>query len=330
MGTTDLPRLTKGLLLAPDFRARFVAGMAVRADELRADLDLLQSQALQPLAPGADLAFQQWASFCEHLTSFDPLDHMALRHMLSFSALRAVAHRCARVPLRPAKGSEALPIPLRCLFHLGAGSSAATTDGPAAAGCLAEDFKPATCASFFCPAQPGLLVPLRAELSFGDFCLANMRLLTADQLHSLLLLELTRPFVREPKIVVGPPDLVRDVLDRTCADSGLQPPSLAVSTLSHATLAHLDRALPPVAPSPSGTAERSRSLPFVLHTPPLVGQTLCDLALALSELARSHPHTPVYALAPGFDPDDPVAHPSWRGASMGQPAGGFEIIFAAP
>lgn len=318
VGTRDLPRLAKGLRLYPDFRSRFTAGLAGRAEELRADLDLLRSQALLPLSEGAELAFQQWSHFCDSLEDFDPLDHMALRSLLTFSAIRAIAHRCAQIPIRPPRGSEAVPVPLRCLLDL--------------EGCLAEQFKPVTCASFFCPAEPGVISALRAQLSFDDFCLANMRPLSGDGLYRVFLLELQRPFVREAKTVIGSPEIAQVALDRACAESGVEPPRVTVSALNQTALAHLEHALPtaqsgPSSP-PSGTAS-SQTAPLVLIAPALDGRALYDVSLRLTELARSHPHASVWVLAPAFLLGA-AGHPMWESAAMGQPVGGPEIIYTAP
>ncbi|MEA3400711.1 MAG: hypothetical protein U9R79_05630 [Armatimonadota bacterium] len=327
MGSQDLRRLVKAMLLDPDFQGRVRDGLARVADRLERDLLVLKQvtellEASSDESQADDLAdlrrnVQQWADFVRWLRSDFPLDYDEMRRLLHFSAIRSNTVKAVdRFPgglgalanlSGPDSGfqySRRRLGPQRCLFYLDD------------RGCICEDAKPAKCANFFCVGEPDLLQELRKELSFDDFVMANLNIIDFQTLQEMISLErdLGSEFIA-PKIVIG---ASHEQIDRIAATMGSAGENVRVRRIERPGLrsaAEVEREL----------AEIPEGVGLLEVYPAINGNTLYELALALDRIRLRDEH-PSYVLAAGELKPTPAAHPVWDDRMMAQPLGALDLF----
>ncbi|MGC9318328.1 MAG: hypothetical protein ACP5KN_09905 [Armatimonadota bacterium] len=327
MGSQDLRRLVKAMLLDPDFQERVRDGLARVADRLEADLVVLQ-QVTELLQASADASHaedltdlqrnvEQWADFVRWLRSDFPLDLDEMRRLLHFSAIRSNTVKAVdRFPgglgaLANISGpdssfqySRRRMGPQRCLFYLDD------------RGCICEDAKPAKCANFFCVGDPNLLEELREELSFDDFVMANLDIIQFEALQEMISLERDLgPDFTDPKIVIGASN---EQIDRIAASMGSAGEDVRVRRIERPGLrsaAEVEREL----------AEVPEGVGLLEVYPAIDGNTLYELALALDRVRLRDEH-PSYVLAAGELKPTPAPHPVWDDRMMAQPLGALDLF----
>lgn len=342
LGLADVPRLHKGLLLSPDFQERFRLGLRGRAAELRSDLRELEQavqSALGPLpevgggaredkadaAPAQEpamagdrgrlaLALSEWAQYCAFMEQCDATDPAALARLRLYSAVRATAFRALRgipggidalaasAPQRPSLRFRGQRMPAeRCVLHFG--------------GCLAEQWKPAKCADFFCPADPGLIEAVHLAMSFADFLMANIERIDRARLLDMIRLEVRLgPSYAVPKILFGPGRLADDI-GRTLKAAGLSPvinPRVAQLMLSSEEVLQL--------------LERTRAdMPQITLCGTVQAAALYEIALGLQKAERKGVLRPWYVVADQLQRRAILPHPLWQDRAMAQPVGALEV-----
>ena len=327
MGSADLRRLYKGLMLDPRLRARLETGLCRRGVELRTELEAME-QVTAILARGdggerqSELALLrdrlgEWRRFCDRLESHEEWTLDSLGLLLRFSAIRANVLRV----LREFPGAlEALSAhaALEGLIHAGGRRMAPP---PClflgAEGCLAEGWKPAKCANFFCAGEPNLLAEITAEMSFEDFVRANFRTLTPHEVLRYLELELSlgRDFL-EPKVLIQPNAGLVEALDKL-----LRNEFIAVEKRKEA------------GPFMWSTAEaygRLSKMPatvaYVMEADEVSGGGLYELAVALDRLRVEGTPPAFYLLAERLSQSSFLPHPLWADQMMSQPLGFLDLI----
>lgn len=326
MGTQDLRRLVKTMLLDGEFAARVRQGLRCVSEVLEADLRVLeQVLALLKQSTGAEMDeemqrlrenVEQWREFVQWLRSDFPLDFDEMRRLLMFSGIRSntlnalagfPAGLGALVNLSGSEGSFEFRgkriAPPPCLFYL------------EEVGCICDDAKPAKCANFFCAGVPNLLEELRGALGFDDFVLANCEPVPLDEILDTVGLEreLGPEFV-EPKIVLGADE---DAIDQ-------------IATRIDATgeLVRMERVERPGLRSASEVEQQLESIPervtLIEVFPAMNGNTLYELALALDRLRQRDEH-PGYVIAAKELMPTSVSHPLWDDRMMAQPLGVLDL-----
>ncbi len=326
MGSQDLLRLHKGMILEEGRELIVREGLKRRSAELRTDLAALEQAAARPAdtAPAEQqdtlgkLArhLHAWREFCDFLESDFAIARDNLRYLLRFSGIRANALRALRA--LPG-GTEALAAfseaagasfrltgrrvaPHRCLFHV--------------AGCLAGSWKPAKCASFFCTSEPNVLRAIAQGMSFEEFVLANFRPATEEQVLRAVEveLELGREYL-SPKIIIGTCDeLITKV---TAALQGhfkvveVKREQSAFMLSSREAYLLLDN-LPD-------------SMAYVRGSRGVDGGALYELVVALDGLRIASKALPFYLFAEQLNPPTVLAHPLWADSVMSQPLGTLEL-----
>ena len=164
MGSQDLRRLLRGMLLDPEFERSVRAGLRRVGDRLEADLRIVrQVTELLAAAHGdqqaRDLAelranVEEWGRFIAWLRSDFALELPELRRLLMFSAIRSTPSMPGPVPRRAGRARQPLGQPGRLPLprppHRPATLSVWLDD----IGCICLDAKPAKCANFFCAGCP--------------------------------------------------------------------------------------------------------------------------------------------------------------------------------
>lgn len=327
MGSTDLRRLHKGLQLDPRLRARLGAGLRQRGGELRTELEAMEQIArllerADSGEKGAELELlrerlDEWRRFCDRLESPEEWTFEGLGLLLRFSAIRANVLRV----LREFPGAvEALAnhAALGGLLHAGGRRMAP----PACLflgteGCLAEGWKPAKCANFFCAGEPNLLAEITAEMGFEDFVRANFRTMSPNEVLSYVELELAlgREFL-EPKVLIQPNAGLAEALDRL-----LRLQFVAVESRREA------------GPFMWSTAEaygRLCKLPptvaYVVEADEVSGGGLYELAVALDRLRVEGTPPAFYLRAERLSESSFLPHPLWADQMMSQPLGFLDLI----
>ncbi len=326
MGSQDLLRLHKGIILEEGRELIVREGLKRRSSELRATLATME-QAAARLAETASVDQQDtlgklarhldaWREFCDFLESDFAVARDNLRYLLRFSGIRANALRALRtVP----GGTEALAAlseaagasfrltgrriaPYRCLFHV--------------AGCLAGSWKPAKCASFFCTTEPNVLREIAQSMSFEEFVLASFRPATEEQV--LRAIEVELELGREhlaPKIIIGAyEELIAKVtalLKRHFEVVEVKREESAFMLSSHEAYVLLDN-LPD-------------SMAYVRSNGGVDGGALYELAVALDGLRIASKALPFYLFADQLNPPTVLAHPLWADGVMSQPLGTLEL-----
>ena len=327
MGSHDVLRLLKGMLLEEGREQAVREGLGLRARELRADLAtltnirrLLALNAAEddPDLKALDTALADWEAFCERLEGGWSSSVEDLRALLRFAGVWAMALRAlgafagghaALSTLAQAGSSFRFRgrrlAPPRCLFH------------SLEHGCLAGHWKPGKCANFFCAGTPNVLQELRHGLSFEDFVLGNAAILPEAQALEPVRLEwrLGREFV-EPKVFLrmSPEtrtalrDLVEQLPGRV-VEPFVRSERFLQSTLeSHSVLDRLD---------PNDICW--------IEARTLDGFALYELAVALDRRRAEGEAVALIVVADELVPLSSMAHPLWADAEMSQPLGSLDL-----
>lgn len=339
MGSADVRRLYKGLLLEPALAARVEQGLAARAGELRAELaavaqvaEILEGSAgpeRRVQLEALQQSLQEWRDFCDLLERPGPLTQARLQDVLRFSAIRANVLRLLRefpgavealAAQEPTPGPAAQAGPgaerhffrengrrmsaPRCLFH-------------GADGCLAGTWKPAKCANFFCVGDPNVLEAVAQEMDFEDFVRANFAVLSPSQVLRYVETELRlgRQYV-EPKIILEPNTALREALPAllrngfAAVETRVEESNFMWSTEeAHTRLG----ALPP-------------NVAYLVETDQLDGGALYELAVALDRLRIEGTPPAFYLLAHRLAERSFLPHPLWADRIMSQPLGFLDLI----
>ncbi|MFQ6133239.1 MAG: hypothetical protein ACE5R4_14450 [Armatimonadota bacterium] len=327
MGSSDLFRLHKGMLLDPEMKQRFLRGLARRTEELREDVRILlqvnyhlrsQGEHSHARLSRFKASLDAWEQFCDFADAIDDPDLESLRKLLWMPALRANCFRalcalpgavqCLRslASHQPSLrfSGRRMP-PDRCLFHH--------------QGCLAEDWKPAKCANFFCPADPSLLGSIFSSLSFYEFALANAHTIELEGLLSLVSIELQRGegYVA-PKVILAPRTEVAASLAHVLAEHGCQvseeqqPGAVMMSAQEFLRLA------------PTGGRHAT-----VLTVGSIEPAALYEIGLGVDQVRTAGEALAVYIVARALTPHSPLLHPLWEDRAMSQPVGALELYTLA-
>ncbi|NPV48423.1 MAG: hypothetical protein HPY69_15905 [Armatimonadetes bacterium] len=331
MGVQGLRRLARGLTLEPDLATRLREGLAARTLELRHDLrvaekvlDLLRASSLgaeaQDALPELQRRVDDLRRFVEYMETEFPLDvqgmtpllhYSAIRHNLLRSLRRFPGAEAALSTLSRGQGSFAFRgrklAPPRCIFHQDR--------------CLAESWKPIKCASFFCTNEPNLLAHCRQAMSFDEFVLAAVRVVSTDFVRKLLALD-TRlgSDYWEPKVIIGPEagavefheDLVA-LLTETRPRVKTQREEGRFMKSTNEVLADVRRL---------GAGE---TLVYVCQS--VDGAALYELAVAMDRARGQDWHGGLVLLAQQLSEHSFLAHPLWEDQMISQPLGGLEVYF---
>lgn len=327
MGSQDLRRLVKAMMLRESFAARVREGLLQVADGLAADLRVLEQVAdLLEQSSGSEMpealaelraGIEQWSDFVQWLRSDFPPDFEEMRRLLLFSGIRSnTLNALAKFPaglgaLVNLSGSEASfefrgrrIAPPPCLFYL------------EESGCICAEAKPAKCANFFCAGVPNLLEKLREELGFDDFVLANFTAVSLGEVLEMVALERELgPAYVEPKIVVG------------IGDEGIE--EIASSLDAAGDTVRLERLPRAGLRSAAEVEQQLQSIDDgearIEVFPAVDGNSLYELALALDRLRLRDEH-PGYLMAAQELLPTPVAHPLWDDRMMAQPLGVLDLF----
>lgn len=327
MGSHDLLRLIKGMLLEEGRQDKVRRGLQERAREMRADIatirrvkELLTSSSLASPTDLAELEclLGEWESVATLMEGqFAPREEN-LHALVRFAGVRAVTLRLlARIP----GGHGALAnfasegssfrfrgrrlAPPRCVFH--------SADG----GCLAGRWKPGKCANFFCAGEPNVLKELRARLSFDEFVLSSLCPVTAEQALQAVDLELRlgRKYI-EPKILVG-----LNTRDWTLLEGRLgghfahvlTPPPVEGRYLQSRT--EIEGLLAPMHEDEA----------LLVRCAEVDGAGLYELAIALDPHRQEGEAVAFYLVADTIATPSALAHPLWTDAEMSQPLGALDL-----
>jgi len=328
MGSQDLRRLVKEMLLDADLELQVRAGLRERSDELEADLRALEQTAAELQAGGAEkehaaamatlrTGIEQWREFLDYVRSDFPLDYDQMLRLLYFSAIRSnTLNAVLALPAGPptlvrhalGKASFRLASPRRfappaCLFYL------------STVGCVAGEGKPAKCANFFCTGDPNVLGRLREELGFDDFVLSYFRVTDIEGLIAQIQLEWEMgPEFVEPKIVLGADDEEIHRIESVLGEMG---GGLRVKRRDEGALrsaAEVESELANLH-APNGLIEIYEAVD---------GNVLYELALALDQVRLRDQH-PSYVLFTRQLHAAPAPHPMWDDSMMAQPLGGLDL-----
>lgn len=327
MGSADLRRLYKGMLLEPELAATVEGGLRRRGRDLREELAALEqvTEILRSTLPAErrrDLILLEeqlagWRDFCDRLDRPGPLTMERLNYLLRFSAIRAntlrvlrefpgaveaLSARALRPPAFHANGRR-MTAP-HCLFLL-------------SEGCLAGPWKPAKCANFYCAGEPNVLEEVAREMPFEEFVLANFRSMTPDQVLRYVEIELAlgREFV-EPKIIVEPNTALRE--------------ALVAALRGHFAAVEIRSEPAPFMWSTTEAQTRLEALPaqvaYVIETEATDGGALYEIAVALDRLRAAGKPPAFYLLVGHLGEHSFFPHPMWSDRMMSQPLGFLDLI----
>ncbi len=324
MGSRDLLRLHKGILLEEGREQILREGLKRHATELRADLAALEQVAAQLPAKykykeeqeklGAHL--DAWQQFCDFLESDFEIGQQTFSYLQRFSGIRANALRVvqalpggtqilieaaseANASFRPTGRRIAPPW---CLFH--------------ADGCLAGHWKPVKCANFFCTSEPNVLAEIGKAMSFEEFVLGNLRVATeADLLRAVEVeLGLGREYIA-PKIVVGASDeligQIQESLGSELAFVEVKREDSPFMLSSREAFILLDNV-----PEKMAYIRVHRSVD---------GGALYELAVSLDRLRIEGKSLPFYLFVSQLNPPTVLTHPLWADGVMTQPLGALDL-----
>ena len=326
MGSQDLLRLHKGILLEEGREQIVREGLRARSAELRVDLAALEqvaSQLADTLAGGQRAKLDKladqlaaWREFCDFLDSDFEITGQDLRYLLRFSAIRANALRALRAAPGGTRTLAATAGPAGASFRLTGRRVAAPRCLFHAGGCIAGRWKPAKCASFFCTSEPNVLREISKGMSFEEFVLANFSAATdAQVLRAMEVeLELGREYVA-PKVIVGGSDkLINEaqavletdfkVVEAKREDSAF----MLSSREAHILLDNLPD-----------------SMAYMRISRGVDGGALYELAVALDRLRIEGKALPFYLFAEQLNPPTVLTHPLWADGVMSQPLGALEL-----
>jgi hypothetical protein len=331
MGLQGLRRLARGVALDPGLGRRLRDGFRERSVEVRYDLQvaekvasLLQATTLNSDArhalPELERKVADLGRFAEYLESEFPLDVAGLTPLLHYSAVRHNLLRCLRQfpgaeaalsTLSRGQGSFAFRgrklAPPRCIFHQGR--------------CLAEQWKPIKCASFFCTNEPNLLARCRDAMDFDEFVLASIRVVEGDFVRDLLTLEghLGQEFW-EPKVIICPAADAGSRLDELVVILQGTRPDLQVVRQPGRFMKATNEILAEVQALAPGQA--------LVHVCQSVdGAALYELAVAMDRARGQDWHGGFVLLAEQLSVRSFLAHPLWEDQMISQPLGGLEVYY---
>ncbi len=326
MGSHDLRRLQKGLLIEEGREQILRDGLRRRSAEVRRDLQAIESvvQWLQQTLPAdrepelhlLQERLEQWQNFCDFLDSDFEITSENLRYLICFSAIRHNALRLLRefpdaqsklIAVAQQQGASfrgtgrriAAP---RCLFDMN--------------GCLAGPWKPAKCANFFCAGEPNVLREIAREMSFDEFVLGNFQVATEQELFTAIALEpQLGPDYVAPKIAVGSSDnlikRVTELLDSAyeLVEVKREKSGFMLSTAEAHTLL---QALPD-------------NMAYVIVAESIGSGALYELGVALDRLRAVGTALPFYLFAAEFSQPAALSHPLWADEVMSQPLGAIDL-----
>jgi len=328
MGSQGLRRLYKGILMDPQFGERLRRGLSLRREEVEQDLQVAErvahllraSLSTEEDTKGLEeleLRLRDMREFVEYMGSDYPLTAEGMSRLLLYSAVRSNLLRC----LRQFPGGEAALAtlsqgrssfkfrgrkiaPPRCIFHHEC--------------CLAEAWKPIKCANFFCTSDPNLLARCRAEMSFDEFVLANVRLTNSECLVRLVELEneLGKAYW-EPKIIIGPESgweqftekIIGMVTSNRQAQVRREP-----GRFMKATRELLDEI---------STLQEDQCVIYTCAS--IDGAALYELAVAMERARSADWHGGLFVLCRELAERSFMPHPMWDDEMISQPLGGLEI-----
>ncbi len=323
MGSQDLLRLHKGILLEEGREQVLREGLKRRAAELRADLAALEQVAAQ-LPPKCEeqqkklaVHLEAWRQFCDFLESDFEIGRESFSYLQRFSAIRANALRV--IQSLPGGTETLIKVALQigasfrltgrriappwCLFH---------ADG----GCLAGHWKPAKCANFFCTSEPNVLAEIGKAMSFEEFVLSNFRVVTEEELLRAVEveLELGREYVA-PKIVVGASD---ELVGRIQAALGAALEFVEVKREDSPFMLSSREAYTLLDNIPEKMA-------YIRIHRSVDGGALYELAVSLDRLRIEGKALPFYLFADQLNPPTVLTHPLWADGVMTQPLGALDL-----
>jgi len=323
MGSRDLLRLHKGILLEEGREQILRTGLKRRAAELRTDLAALEQVAAQLPAEHKEewdklcVHLEAWQEFCDFLESDFAINQQNLRFLQRFSAIRANALRVIQAlpggtqmlieAARKVGASFRLTgrriAPPWCLFH---------ADG----GCLAGYWKPAKCANFFCTSEPNVLAEIGKVMDFEEFVLGNFRVVTEEGLLRAVEveLELGREYIA-PKIVVGASD---ELVGRIQAAVGAALAFVEVKREDSPFMLSTREAYTLLDNVPEKMA-------YVRIHRSVDGGALYELAVSLDRLRIEGKALPFYLFADQLNPPTVLTHPLWADGVMTQPLGALDL-----
>ena len=326
MGSHDLRRLHKGLLLEEGREQILRTGLRRRSAELRRDLQAIENvveliQADLPADREPELQvlgdrLEEWRDFCSFIESDFEITYENLRYLLHFSAIRHNALRMLRefpnaqstlVALAEQhgasfRGSGRRIIAPRCLFDV--------------AGCLAGPWKPAKCANFFCTGEPNVLREIASRMSFDEFVLGNFQVASEEKILKAITIEpkLGREYMA-PKIAIGASDDLIDkvvqLLESVCnavAVKREETPFMLATSEAHTLL----KALP-------------EDMAYVAIYSSVDGGALYELGVALDRLRVAGAALPFYLFAGEFRQPAVLTHPLGADEVMSQPLGAIDL-----
>jgi len=326
MGSQDLRRLEKGLLLEAGREQILREGLRRRSAELRRDLQTVENvveligEALpaerEPELQVLQERLEEWHSFCDFLESNFETTHESLLYLLHFSAIRHNALRLLRefpnaqstlITLAEQEGTSFRGTGRRiaaphCLFDGG--------------GCLAGPWKPAKCANFFCSGAPNVLREIGRQMSFDEFVLGNFQPAAEEQVLAAIAIELQlgREYMA-PKIIVGASDsLIDQVIELLDSAYDLlevkrEETAFMLSTAEAHTLL---KALP-------------EDMAYVRIHPGIDSPALYELGVALDRLRIAGTALPFCLFAREFQQPAALSHPLWADEVMSQPLGVLDL-----
>lgn len=327
MGSHDLRRLQKGLVLE-EWREQILrSGLRSRSAELRVDLQTMDHvvESIQETLPAErepelqilQERLEQWRDFCAFLESNFEMTRENLLYLLRFSAIRSNALRALRelpdtqatlITLAEQHGASfrasgrriAAP---RCLFDVD--------------GCLAGPWKPAKCANFFCAGQPNVLREISREMSFDEFVLGNFAAASEQKVVEAITVELQLDLEYvAPKIIVG---ASQDLIDRAI--------ELLDSAYSVVEVKRQEETQFMLASAEAHTILEAlpEDMAYVVMCKSVGSGALYELGIALDRLRVVGRALPFYLFADKFDQPSAFPHPLWADEVMSQPLGDIDL-----
>jgi hypothetical protein len=330
MGSQGLRRLEKGLLLEADLTPRLREGLRARREELAGELQAAErvaglldasdlSTELRAELPVLQQRIDDLRRLLDAVAGDFPLTADGMNNLLLYSAVRSNLLRCLRqfpgaeAALVTFSGGQAFTFrgrklaPPRCIFHF--------------ERCLAEHFKPIKCANFFCAGDPNLLSQCHQLMSFDEFVLANMRVVTPD--YALRSVEIETELGRdywEPKVFIGPQTDAASFADRVLALLQAGRPQVVIHREPGRFMQATRETLREINDLPEDAN-------LVIRCQSVDGAALYELAVAL-DLARGNQwHGGLVLLAEQISEKSFLPHPLWEDEVISQPLGGLDIYY---
>lgn len=331
MGLQGLRRLARGVALEPGFAARLREGLHGRREELARDLHVVEkvAQLLQATGlpadseralPELERRIADLRRLVEYMATDYPLTVEGFTPLLHYTAVRHNLIRCLRgfpgaeaalSTLSRGQGSFAFRgrkmAPPRCIFHHDR--------------CLAEHYKPIKCASFFCTNEPNLLAHCREAMSFDDFVLSTLRVVSRDFAARMLSLESEwGADYWEPLVIVGSGAETTAFLDEVAATLRQQRPVVREDREPGRFMKATNEILADIGALAPGET-------LVYRCAAVDGAALYELAVAADRARSQDWHGGLVLLAEQLVPRSFMAHPLWEDQMISQPLGGLEAYF---